>query len=85
MSLTNSDGVETEQEGHHRLFCGLSNTVGVATGYTLGLLPGCKSVSERQRQGCLPVETCRTLASDPLPNNSALTRCQPNEAELVHP
>ena len=35
-----------------------------------------------QQQGCLPVgrhQTCRTLASDPLPHNSALTRRQPKD------
>ena len=34
-----------------------------------------------QQQGCLPVETCRTLASDPLSHNSALTRRQPKDRQ----
>ena len=34
-----------------------------------------------RQQGCLPVETCRTLASDPLPHNSALTRRQPKDRQ----
>lgn len=56
----------------------------VATGYTLGLLKGCESVSEMQQQGLLPVgrhQTCRALANDPVPHNNALVRRLPGAPE----